>query len=205
MSEQIDLKSIGARIRELRGRDSRSKFSEGFLVPASSLARWEDGGSQPDLDFLIRLSAGFGVPLSWIITGKDGSSDEDSDTQLGYLKNMDWAPKTGDVTSAKQQHTEITTPEKNKTGDVASFDEIIELNRELRQALREIADLRVERERLLHRVAALEQEAAASKNGVLPFIAAPGALDVPDSSRANDADSRQPAPKASASTPIVHR
>ena len=82
---------------------------------------------------------------------------------------------------------------------------MMELNRELRQALREnadlqrqVADLRVERERLLHRIAALEQEAVASKNGVLPFIAAPGALDAPEPLRGNDVAGEQPTPQSGA-------
>ena len=188
--------SLNERLKQLRGSMSQVAFAKLVGASQSSIVNYEKG-RLPDSGFIESVCNRFGVTADWLLFGV-------GDQKVSNMSDI--------LEDGKKQLPEITKPQEKNLQHVGDFDELRELNRELRQALRDnadlqrqVADLRVERERLLHRIAALEQEAAASKNGVLPFPAVPAAPDVPDSSRANDADSRQPAPKASASTPIVHR
>ncbi len=93
MAEPSDFIDLGKRIRQLRGKDSRSQFAEDFLVAPSSLARWEGGESQPELGFLIRLASANKVSLEWLVTGKEDIPENGkirADQQFRYLDDIDF-------------------------------------------------------------------------------------------------------------------
>ena len=180
MQKKPDLKSIGDRIRELRGTVTRKKFSEMFSIPVTSLARWEAGDSQPDLTYLVRLAGYFQVTLEWIVTGAPQKPNMDfCDQQLSYLDKFGWPgyEETCDASQVqKTQHTENIEPQEAdlpaKPATVAAFipatDEVRQLERKLREALEKNsalseeksvlvernADLRIEIERLKYELAA---------------------------------------------------
>lgn len=172
----------------LRGEQSRAEFAEGMLVPPSSLGRWETGVAYPDLSFVVRLSSAFNVTMEWLTTGIEPKTSGRilADEQLAYLDTLGW-PNSADVgENKKNQHTEIIESQEKKTADIGAFEEIRALEKELRTALRDnaglhrqLADLRVEREQLLHRITTLEAELAQAKASAAPFAAtataAPGA------------------------------
>lgn len=163
----------------LRGEQSRADFAEGMLVPPSSLGRWETGVAYPDLSFIVRLSSAFNVTMEWLTTGIEPKTSGEilADEQLAYLDTLGW-PKTSNVGGNKKQHAEIIDSQKNKSSDSGGFEEIRALEKELRAALRDnadlhrqLADLRVEREQLLHRITVLEAELAQAKASAAPFAA----------------------------------
>lgn len=140
MSENFDFISLGKRIRDLRGKESRVNFAESFLIAPSSLARWEAGESQPDMGFLIRLVSAYGLSLEWLITG-EGENFEggriQADEQLRYLDKIDW-------TKTKNEKTPVC----NNMGP--TFGEIRELECEVR-------GLYKDKVRLLEEVASLKE------------------------------------------------
>jgi transcriptional regulator with XRE-family HTH domain len=71
---KLDLKSVGRRIREIRGFDlTQVQFGEMMGVGQTTLSKYEKGQAAPTLEFLVRLKAHSGRSIDWIITG-DGES-----------------------------------------------------------------------------------------------------------------------------------
>lgn len=48
----------------------RDELAEALKWNRSTLAKYEQGASQPDFGFLDRLQEGFGISLDWLITGR---------------------------------------------------------------------------------------------------------------------------------------
>ena len=69
---------MGERLKQLRGR--RTKTDIAALVPCavSTLGRWEDEGRIPDAQDLQRLADIYGTTQQWLLSGQDkeGNSDE---------------------------------------------------------------------------------------------------------------------------------
>lgn len=178
MPEQTEFTALGNRIRKFRGKQSREAFAASFLVKPSSLARWEAGQNPPELGFLIRLTSAFGVSLEWLITGKDEFTKNGellADQQLRYIDDIDWAKakneKTSDSRTLEKSNTSKLLVKKNNSSPTLDGinlqQENTALNRELREMMRETADilrdngdLRVEIERQKARIAELERELA---------------------------------------------
>lgn len=58
---------VAARLYLQLGRDD---LAEALRWNRSTLAKYEQGASQPDFSFLDRLQDGFGISLDWVITGR---------------------------------------------------------------------------------------------------------------------------------------
>jgi len=67
-------KTIGDRIKQLRGRESREAFAEKFSVSKQTIVRYESGQTSPDADFIARLCGLYNVSADWVIHGREDSS-----------------------------------------------------------------------------------------------------------------------------------
>lgn len=166
MQDNPNLIKIGERVRKLRGKQSRREFAEAFLVAPSSLARWENGETAPDLGFIVRLSGAYQVDVEWIITGKDSTTKNGKATashHLAYLDKMPLFPEekesdASDILKRENpQHEEIIDhKEKDKSdrsdheqhcgsrlADLMAQNELLRQNADL---LRQNGDLRVQLE-----------------------------------------------------------
>ena len=72
---EVDLKTIGRRIREIRGfYATQAQLGEVLGVAQTTLSKYEKGQAVPTLDFLVRLKAHSGKSIDWIVTGEEVSN-----------------------------------------------------------------------------------------------------------------------------------
>jgi transcriptional regulator with XRE-family HTH domain len=68
----IDWKSVGRRLRELRGFDTTQKeFARLLGISQGQLSRYEQGRSEIGAATLLRVSEKFGKSVEWLLTGKE--------------------------------------------------------------------------------------------------------------------------------------
>jgi transcriptional regulator with XRE-family HTH domain len=68
---ESDLKSIGRRMREVRGFDmTQEEFAKRLGVSQSQLSKYERGVAAPAADVLIRIKEQFQVGIDWLLTGE---------------------------------------------------------------------------------------------------------------------------------------
>jgi transcriptional regulator with XRE-family HTH domain len=66
-----DLKSIGRRIREIRGFDlTQQEFGRILGLPQTQVSKYELGLSAPTVEVLLKLKAYSGKSIDWILTGE---------------------------------------------------------------------------------------------------------------------------------------
>jgi transcriptional regulator with XRE-family HTH domain len=65
-----DLKSIGLRIRQLRGGTLQEELATFLGISQGQLSKIERGKLGPGVDILVRLVDRFGKSADWILTGK---------------------------------------------------------------------------------------------------------------------------------------
>jgi len=64
------LKSLGRRIRQLRGFDlTQNEFATKLGISQSQLSKYERGVVAPPADVLIRIKEQFRVSIDWLLTG----------------------------------------------------------------------------------------------------------------------------------------
>jgi DNA-binding XRE family transcriptional regulator len=68
---RADLKSIGLRIRHLRGGVLQEELATYLGISQGQLSKIERGKLGPSADTLIRLVDRFGKSADWILTGKE--------------------------------------------------------------------------------------------------------------------------------------
>lgn len=67
-----DLKSVGRRLRQLRGFDiTQEEFAQKLGVSQSQLSKYERGLAAPPADTLIRIKERLRVSIDWLLTGDD--------------------------------------------------------------------------------------------------------------------------------------
>jgi transcriptional regulator with XRE-family HTH domain len=67
----IDWKTVGRRLRELRGFDmNQAEFARQIGISQGQLSRYEKGKSQITAEVLLRISQRFGKSMEWVLTGK---------------------------------------------------------------------------------------------------------------------------------------
>lgn len=71
-SREVNLKEIGERIRQLRGKESQIEFAGYLGITQGQLSRYEKGSGTPSLSVLLRLKKKCGRSTDWILTGKEG-------------------------------------------------------------------------------------------------------------------------------------
>ena len=68
--DSIQWKSVGRRIRELRGFDiNQEDFARRIGVSQGYLSSMERGEKEIGAQILLRISREFGKPLEWLLTG----------------------------------------------------------------------------------------------------------------------------------------
>ncbi|MBA3916415.1 MAG: helix-turn-helix transcriptional regulator [Acidobacteriales bacterium] len=66
-----DLRSLGRRIRQLRGFDcTQDEFARKLGISQSQLSKYERGIVAPPADVLIRIKEQFRVNIDWLLTGE---------------------------------------------------------------------------------------------------------------------------------------
>lgn len=69
----MSMSSIGERIRNIRGVESRKAFAEKFEIGTATLQRYEDNERTPDVEFLVKLQRYAEVTLDYLVNGEDFS------------------------------------------------------------------------------------------------------------------------------------
>ena len=68
----IDWKTVGRRLRELRGFDTtQEEFARQLGISQSQLSRYEKGRSEIGSEALIRIAQRFKKSVEWVLTGKE--------------------------------------------------------------------------------------------------------------------------------------
>jgi transcriptional regulator with XRE-family HTH domain len=68
----IDWKSVGRRIRELRGFEIvQAQFARELGISQGQLSRYEKGRSEIGAEILLRIARRSGKTVEWLLTGKD--------------------------------------------------------------------------------------------------------------------------------------
>ena len=62
--------SLGERIKEIRGKESRAAFAARFAIHANTLLRWENNERQPDAEFLIKIIRECKITPEWLLLGE---------------------------------------------------------------------------------------------------------------------------------------
>jgi len=71
MKQRIDWKTVGRRLRELRGFDmTQEEFARKLGISQSQLSRYEKGKSEIGPDVLLRISQKLGKSMEWLLTGR---------------------------------------------------------------------------------------------------------------------------------------
>ena len=74
-----DLRSLGRRIRQLRGFDvTQDEFARKLCISQSQLSKYERGIVAPPADVLIRIKEQFQVSIDWLLTGDPESQGQTS-------------------------------------------------------------------------------------------------------------------------------
>ncbi len=66
----VDLQSIGQRIRQLRGAATQQEFARALNISQAQLSKYELGQSALSLGLLAKLAERCGCSIDWILTGK---------------------------------------------------------------------------------------------------------------------------------------
>ena len=153
--------SLGTRIKYIRGKLSQSEFALALGVSQRTIGHYEKDERDPTASFVKSICAKYAISSEWLLAGEGNMS------------------KTADVSAVKKdtelhKSLNLLKTEKNKIADVGLFDELkelqmelqniqkenLELNKELRALYRnfidaqeEIANLRVDVERLKRLIA----------------------------------------------------
>ena len=68
---EVDWKSVGRRIRELRGFDlTQADFAQRVRVSQNYLSTMEHGNVEIGASILLRISREFGKSIEWLLTGE---------------------------------------------------------------------------------------------------------------------------------------
>ena len=66
-----DLRSLGRRLRELRGFDlTQEEFAKELGISQSQLSKYERGVAAPPADILFLVKQRFRVSIDWLLTGQ---------------------------------------------------------------------------------------------------------------------------------------
>ena len=69
---KIDWKTVGRRLRELRGFDTKqADFARQLGISQGQLSRYEKGKSEIGAQVLLRIAQRFSKSMEWILTGKE--------------------------------------------------------------------------------------------------------------------------------------
>lgn len=104
------LKAIGARIEQVRGKESQPDFAGRYNVHKNTLGRYERGERWPDADFMLALNVVDGINPAWLMLGEGpmryaaGSIDQPAPQALverSVLAVMHWLEAERRLASAE--------------------------------------------------------------------------------------------------------
>jgi transcriptional regulator with XRE-family HTH domain len=81
--------SIGSRIRNIRGRESRTSFAEKLDIGTTTLQRYENDERSPDIDFLTKLQSATGYSLDYLVYGREATLPSDEALILEKYRQAD--------------------------------------------------------------------------------------------------------------------
>lgn len=144
------MKTLGERIKAIRGMTSQMQFSSSLGIAQTKLSRYERNTTPPDLDFLLKLSRQYSVSLEWLITG-EGSKEllmecSNRDNEAPQTTEKDNQLHLLEIVSSLQHALES---EKTERRELAA--ENRRLHQEKEALLREIGELREQVARLEER------------------------------------------------------
>ena len=99
----MTLDSIGARIRNIRGLESRKSFADKFGIGTATLQRYEDNERTPDVEFLVKIQRYAEVTLDYLVNGEDFSLSIEEKNLL----NIIILSNENDLEMIKKQNREI--------------------------------------------------------------------------------------------------
>ena len=67
---EVDLQSVGQRVRQLRGAATQEDFARALNISQAQLSKYELGQSALPLSLLAKLAERSGRTTDWILTGK---------------------------------------------------------------------------------------------------------------------------------------
>lgn len=80
-------KSIGDRVKQIRGEMNQRSFAEKLGVSLGSVSQIEQGKAMPSGDFLFKIHSIFGVDINWLFTGMNIGQPELNPRETALLDN----------------------------------------------------------------------------------------------------------------------
>ena len=69
--DNLDLRALGRRLRELRGFDlTQEEFAQELGISQSQLSKYERGVAGPPADILFLVKKRYKVSIDWLLTGE---------------------------------------------------------------------------------------------------------------------------------------
>lgn len=79
---QMEISSVGARIRVIQGKMGVGEFAEALGVNRKTVTRWVADDSLPDGASLLAILDKFGVDPSWVLTGRGAGLQLNAEEQM---------------------------------------------------------------------------------------------------------------------------
>jgi len=76
-----ELKTLGERIRSLRGEMTQAKFADALQIKQAMVSRYEAKKETPSPKVLLRMSQHSGKSIEWLLTGKEAIPEIDIKTK----------------------------------------------------------------------------------------------------------------------------
>lgn len=159
------MKTIGERLKSLRGEESAKKFGARFGQLPANIYRYEKGTRNPKPEFLEQVATWHGVSLSWLVSGEgDAKMLTPEFRQEGYGQTAKSAAMEDDMKDIHYSNMEQYF-QKMESRLESSEKERRELSDENRQLYREKEKLLKENAELKIKIAVLEERLKASEGG----------------------------------------
>ena len=139
--------SFAARLRLVRGKESREKFAKKLGLSPRALLNYENGTRVPKSDLLSQICARLGIDIAWLLTG--ASSDGSIPEIKRGTSDMSEVFEGGDIS----QHIENIALKEKKSSDLA---EVMLSYEESRNLYQKMLDLQERIATLLEDKAALQ-------------------------------------------------
>jgi transcriptional regulator with XRE-family HTH domain len=95
----INSRSVGERVKSVRGELSQEAFAKLLNISRNSLIRYESGERVPDAELLVKLNVLYNVQPLWLLTGAYEALPEGLDKNETFvietLRNLDDAGRQG--------------------------------------------------------------------------------------------------------------
>lgn len=88
----VHMSEYAERIRQIRGSDSRAKFSEQTGISPRALINYETGKTLPNIDVAAAICRAYGISPLWLMFGEGsmfGRESKDTAPQRGVVINID--------------------------------------------------------------------------------------------------------------------